>query len=142
MAKAYDQDLRDRVIAAGTAAGGSARAAADRFGIGIATAIVWVRRFRGDGEAKARRQGKPKGSRLDAHADFLTGLIAATPDITLLEMAAKLELDRGVKIGKSALSRFLIGLGYSLKKNRARQRTSARGRRRGAPGLARTAGRA
>ena len=36
MAQAYSQDLRDRVIDAGT----SARAAAERFGIGVATAIV------------------------------------------------------------------------------------------------------
>ena len=41
MARAYSQDLRDRVIDAafsGTSAGG----AADRFGIGLATAIRWV----------------------------------------------------------------------------------------------------
>jgi transposase len=48
MARAYSQDLRDRVIDAGT----SARAAAD--GVGVATAIVWVRRAR-EGERSARK---------------------------------------------------------------------------------------
>src|SRR5215204_381624 len=57
MAQAYSQDLRDRVIDAGT----SARSAAERFGIGVATAIVWVRRAH-QGERTARRQGQPKGS--------------------------------------------------------------------------------
>ena len=45
MARAYSQDLRDRVIDA--ALGGMpARRAAAQFEIGIATAIVWVRRAR------------------------------------------------------------------------------------------------
>ena len=78
MAQAYSQDLRDRVIDAGT----SARAAAERFGIGVATAIVWVRRAR-EGERTARRQGQPKRSKLDAHGDYLLALIEAEPDITL-----------------------------------------------------------
>ena len=142
MAKAYDQNLRDRVIATAVGAGGSARSAAEHFGVGIATAIVWVRRFRESGEVAARRQGKPKGSKLDRHGRFLASLIEARPDITLFEMIEKLKRDRGVKIGKSTLSRFLIARGFSFKKNRARQRTSARRRRRGAPGLARTSARA
>jgi hypothetical protein len=45
MARAYSQDLRDRVIDAALS-GASARRAAARFGIGEATAIVWVRRAR------------------------------------------------------------------------------------------------
>ena len=32
--------------------------AAERFGVGILTAIVWVRRYRRSGEAGARHQGK------------------------------------------------------------------------------------
>ena len=52
MARAYSQDLRDRVLAA-TAEGFSARGAAERFGVGIKTAIEWVRRARRP--AKGRR---------------------------------------------------------------------------------------
>ncbi len=62
MARAYSQDLRERVIK--TALGGvSVRQAAARYGVGIPTAILWVRRAR-SGESKARRQGQPKGSKL------------------------------------------------------------------------------
>ena len=55
MARAYSQDLRDRVIDAALS-GLPARQAAVRFGVGIATAIVWVRRARESGERMARRQ--------------------------------------------------------------------------------------
>jgi transposase len=41
MARTYSQDLRDRVIDAALS-GASARQAAARFGVGEATAIVWV----------------------------------------------------------------------------------------------------
>jgi transposase len=58
MARAYSQDLRDRVIDAALA-GLPARHAAARFGVGDATAIVWVRRAHQTGERMARRQGQP-----------------------------------------------------------------------------------
>ncbi len=54
MARAYSQDLRERVIAA-TEAGLPARHAADRFGVGIATAIVWARRAREPSKASGER---------------------------------------------------------------------------------------
>ena len=50
------------------------------------TAIEWVRRARDSGETTARRQGQPKGSKLDAHEAFLLGLVAEEEDITLVEM--------------------------------------------------------
>jgi len=66
MARAYGQALRERVIK--TALGGvSVRQAAACYGVGASTAILWVRRAQ-SGEANARRQGQPKGSKLDAHA--------------------------------------------------------------------------
>ena len=52
MARAYSQDLRERVLEA-AAKGVSARQAAERFGVGVSTAIVWVRRSRLDGERSA-----------------------------------------------------------------------------------------
>ena len=91
MARAYSQDLRERVIDAGT----SARQAAERFGIGVATAIVWVRRAR-VGERSARKQGQPRRSKLDPHRDYLLGLIAAEPDITIAEMRERLLSEAGV----------------------------------------------
>jgi transposase len=45
MARAYSQDLRDRVINAALT-GFSACGAAEHYGIGEATTILWVRRAR------------------------------------------------------------------------------------------------
>jgi transposase len=119
MGRAYSQDLRDRVLAA--AAGGlSARKAAARFGIGAATAIVWVGRERRDGERSARRQGQPRGSKLDAHADFLLGLIAETPDMTLHEMKARLLETAGLSAAIGTLWRFFDLRAITVKKNGAR----------------------
>ena len=111
MARAYGQDLRDRVIDAGT----SARQAASRFGIGIATAIVWVRRAR-EGERSARKQGQPPRSKLDPHRDFLLGLVEAEPDITLAEMQQRLLSEAGVAASLSTIWTFLNRAGLTFKK--------------------------
>ena len=50
MAKAYSQDLRDRVIEAVEGEGMSRRGAAARFGISESSAIKWVQRYRLTGE--------------------------------------------------------------------------------------------
>ena len=85
MSRAYSADLRERVLGA-VAAGQSARGAAARFGIGPATASRWVRRWRETGERTARKPGHPPGSKLDAHAPYLLGLVATHVDLTLAEV--------------------------------------------------------
>jgi transposase len=134
MARAYSQDLRTRVLDA-TTRGMSARQAAAHFGIGAATAIVWVRRARDEGETAARRQGQPKGSKLDGQADFLLGLIAAKPDITLREMQQRLRDEGGLPAGIGTLWRFFAARAFTFKKNRARRRTGSAGYRRGSRSL-------
>ena len=116
MARAYGDDLRVRVLNAAET-GGSARSAAARFGVGVSTAIVWIRRARQDGERSARQQGKPRGSRLDAHQPFVVAMIEANKDITLNEMVGRLSAERSVQIGRSALSDWLRGRGWTFKKS-------------------------
>ena len=111
MARAYSQDLRDRVIDASS----SARAAADRFGIGIATAIVWTRRAR-EGERSARKQGQPKRSKIDPHRDYLLGLIEAEPAMTIAEMQARLASEAGVSASVGTVWTFLNRAGLTFKK--------------------------
>jgi transposase len=111
MARAYSQDLRDRVIDAGT----SARTAAERFGIWVATAIVWVRRAR-EGERSARKQGQPKRSRLDPHREFLLGSVRAKPDITIAEMQEQLQSEAGVTASVGTIWPFLDRAGLTFKK--------------------------
>ena len=136
MARAYSRDLRERVI--GAALGGqSARQAAARYGVGISTAIVWVRRARQTGEWVARRQGKPRGSKLDAHADFLLELIEATCHISLKEMQARLREEHSVSAGIGTLWRFFTARAITVKKNRSRGRAGSAGRRCRTRGLVR-----
>ncbi len=124
MARAYSQDLRERVLAA-VAEGASARQAAERFGVSVSTAIVWVRRARLNGERTARRQGQPRRSKLDPQAEFLLGLVSGSCDITLNEMEARLREERGVSAGIGTLWRFLERRAFTWKTNDPRSRAGS-----------------
>ncbi len=141
MARAYGVDLRERVLDIAEE-GVSVRQAAARFEVGISTAIVWVRRFQESGERKARKQGKPRGSKLGIHEAFLLDLVKAQPDITLEEMQEALFRERGFKASIATIWRFSGSRKITFKKNRARFRAGARrrggGAREMAPDAART----
>ena len=113
---AYSQDLRNRVIDA--ALGGMpARRAAAQFEIGVATAIVWVRRARVSGERTARRQGQPRSCKLDPQRDFLLGVVEQTPDMTIVEMQQRLAAERGIKASVGTIWTFLDRCGLTFKKS-------------------------
>jgi transposase len=120
MARAYSQDLRDRVIDAASS-GKSARGSAAHFGIGVATAIVWVRRARETGERAAHKQGGTKRCKLDPHRDYLLGLIDGTPDLTISELLEKLLAQHGVKVSRSTLWTYLDRCGLTFKKRPSMQ---------------------
>ena len=111
MARAYSQDLRDRVIDAGM----SGRQAAARFGIGLATAIVWMRRAH-EGERTPRRQGQPKRSKLDPHRRFMLGLVEAEPDMTIAEIQERLRQETGIVASTGTIWTFLDRNGLTFKK--------------------------
>jgi transposase len=116
MGRVYSQDLRDRVIdAAGS--GTSARQLAARFDIGISTAILWLGRVRDTGERSARQLGRPRGSKLDAHRDFLLSVIETTPDMTIEEMRERLRLERDVTASTGTVWTFLDRCGLTFKKS-------------------------
>jgi transposase len=118
MARAYGEDLRGRVIAA-VVSGMSRRAAAARFEVGVSTAILWVRAWFAEG----RRTAKPKGGdthshRIEAHAPAILDAIAATPDITLTELARILKQEHGASFARSTVHRFCVRHRLTLKKRR------------------------
>jgi transposase len=116
MAKAYSQDLRDRVIDAATTGGMSRRAAARRYAVSESTAIKWLGRYRRDGaRAPTGRRGHRR-SALMPHRDFLEAARAEKPDITLEALGRRLLAERGVKADTSMLSRFFRRIGVTLKK--------------------------
>jgi transposase-like protein len=87
MARAYDRDLRVRVVEA-IEAGATGEAAAERFGIGKSTAGAWARLKRATGDVTPGKQGQPAGSKLDVHADFILALVEAQADLTLAEIGS------------------------------------------------------
>jgi len=126
MARAYSSDLRVRVIEA-INSGLSTRQAAALFSVGVATAGAWHRFWRKTGEAKPLRRGNPGGSKLDAHAGFILGLIAAERDITLNEIAERLLEAHGLNVQPSTIWYFLDRRGMTFKKRqRMRPSRSAR----------------
>jgi len=142
MTKSLSSDLRERLIEA-VAGGMSRRAAADRFGIAPSTAVKWVRRWRDTGSKAPRPQGGDKRSdRIETHAQEILGLVAETHDITLSEIASHLERRHGERFAPSTVWRLLDRHAMTFKKNRARQRAGAPGRRRAKTSLARHTGRA
>ena len=88
MARAYSHDLRVRVLDA-VSAGLSRRAAAARYRIGIATVIRWATHAALTGETKAKRQGRRRGSKLDAHESFLLALIEETDEPKVREATSR-----------------------------------------------------
>lgn len=118
MGRALSADLRSRVLKAASE-GLSARNAGLRFEVSAATAIRWISRAR-DGELEARHPGRRRGSRLDAHEDFIVSMIEERKDITLNEMVARLAKERGLQIVRSALNAWLRARGFTYKKDRTR----------------------
>ena len=133
MAKPFSMDLRQRVISAVEKEGLSRRAAATRFGIGVSTAIDWVRRFRETGSAAPGQMGghKPRSIR-GAHEAWLRGRLQER-DFTLRGLVAELGA-RGLKVDYHSVWNFVHAEKLSFKKNRARQRagSSRRGAQAGA----------
>jgi putative transposase len=124
MAKPYSLDLRERVVGAVEQDGLSRHEAASRFGVGVSTAIAWVRRFRQTGSvAPGQMAGhKPKAIR-DEHEVWLRARLRER-DFTLRGLVAELA-GRGLKVDYHAVWTFAHAAGVSFKKNRARQRTGS-----------------
>lgn len=117
MGKAYSSDLRDR-ISAHVAAGHSRRDAARRFGVSPSCAVKLVQRVSKTGSAAPARQGRPPGAgKLAPHMGKLGRWVNRKPDITMPELARKLEADSGLKADPSSLSRALISAGFRYKKS-------------------------
>ena len=65
------------------------------------------------GSVAPRPQGRPPGSKLNGHEASLLGLIEEQDDITLEEMKARLEAERGLHAGVGTLKRFLDARGLT-----------------------------
>jgi len=127
MGKPYSVDLRERVVAAVERGGMSCHEAAAHFGVGISTAINWVRRLRETGSVAPGQMGghKPK-SISGAHRTWL--LARTKKDFTLRGLVAELA-ERGLKVDYRTVWSFVHDEKLSFKKNRGGWRTRPSRRR-------------
>ena len=125
MARAYSLDLRRRVVNS-IESGLSSHEAARRFAIGIATAGAWHRLWRRTGDVRPGRQGQPKRSKLDAHEEYILGLIEKKKDISLAEIAERLADKRDISVCPATIWYFFDKRGITFKKRqRMRANSSA-----------------
>jgi transposase len=132
MGKPYSIDLRERVQAE-IAGGQSRRSAARRYDVSASFAVKLSARVSRTGSAEPARQRRPPGGgKLASYLAALLEWVAAEPDITMPELAAKLKAAKDVTVHPASLSRVLLKAGLSFKKNTAGYRGRARGRAPGA----------
>ena len=119
MGRAFSSDLRDR-ISDHVSAGHSRRDAARRFGVSVSCAIKLVQRVAKTGSAAPARQGRPPGAgKLAPYMEMLIGWVEAKPDVSMPELAAKLEAETKIRAHPASLSRALLGAGFRYKKTAA-----------------------
>lgn len=117
MARALSIDLRHRVLKA-MRNGLTTHAAAERFGVAIATAVRWRSRDRSGQSDPLPMGGDRRSARIEAEADFLLALINKTDDMTLHEMRRRLAEERRLQVGVGTLWRFFDRRGITWKKRR------------------------
>lgn len=129
MGKPYSLDLRKRVVAAVETGGLSCNQAAKQFGVGISTAIGWVRRLRETGSIAPGKMGGHKPKAISGeHRVWLLQPIKDR-DFTLRGLVAELA-ERGLKVDYRSVWEFVHAERLSFKKKRGGWRT--RSFRRGA----------
>ncbi len=122
MARPYSVDLRERVVGAVVRGGLTCRQAAAQFGVGISTAISWVRRFRETGSVATGKMGgyKPKAIAGEHRAWLLQRV--EDEDFTLRGLVAELA-GRGLAVDYHSVWNFVHAEKLSFKKKRGGWRT-------------------
>lgn len=120
MSRAYGIDLRKRVVNF-VEGGGTLQDAADRYEVGYATVVRWLRLKRETGSLDPDRIGHPPGSKLDAHEFWLLSLLENVPDLTLDDVQRRLLDEHGMTAGIGTIWRFYNRQGISFKKKPVRE---------------------
>ena len=118
MGRAYSNDLRERVVRAVIKGGLSRHQAAAQFGVGISTAINWVRRFHETGSVKPDQIGGYRPKKI-ARSRGATGWCerCREADFTVRGLVAELA-ERGLKVDYRAVWEFVHAEKLSYKKRR------------------------
>jgi transposase len=116
--KAYSVDLRERVVAA-LDRGMSRSEVITLFQVSLASLKRWLAARRATGDLRPQ---PPTGGRhrtiASAHDEALRAQVAAFPDATLAEHAARWNGAQGTTLGQATLGRAVRRLGLTRKKSR------------------------
>jgi len=121
---ALSRDLRLRIVDL-VASGVSRREAARRFQVSASSAVRFVRQAGEVGHVEVKKPKKRK-SKLDPYRTHIAGWIGEQPDLTLVELCARLDEDHGLCVGSSTLDDWLRANQITYKKNGSRQRAGAK----------------
>jgi len=132
MGKPYSIDLRERVVAAVLNGGMSRNQAAKQFGVGISTAINWVKRQQETGSVAPGQMGGHKPKAISGEHQVFVLQRIKDGDFTLRGLVAELA-ERGLKVDYRSVWEFVHAEKLSFKKKRGGWRTRS-SRRRAAAG--------
>ena len=128
MGRPYSIDLRDRVVAAVKSGRMSCNRAAKHFGVGISTAINWVKRVRETGSVAPGKMGGHKRKKISGeHRLWLLQRIK-DGDFTLRGLVTELA-ERGLNVDYRSVWEFVHAEKLSFKKKRGGWRTRSSRRR-------------
>ncbi len=105
--KPYSQDLRDRVLAKARTSKKTQPVIAATFGISLSTLEKWLHRKRTTGKATPLPPAHGPEPVLDHYAALLRAEVKRQPDITLVELCARLSRCAGVEVSPSTMCRAL-----------------------------------
>lgn len=126
MPAALSMDLRRRIIAAWLKKEGSWREIAGRFGVGVASVVRLVARYRQTGDVVPTLQKHGADPKLDdAGVEAVRRLLEQRPDITLPELVMALAEEHGVSVSTSTMGRAVRErLGWTRKKRQSSRRSA------------------
>ena len=117
MARAYSDDLREKVLAAYAAGKGTLQELAERFGVSYGwVAKIHAVELRTKSRLRPLQKSRGRPSRIDD--DLVRRLVKQRPDIVLRELRQQL-LESGTTVSIAHLARVLNRLGLRLKKSRS-----------------------
>ena len=117
MGKPYSLDLRKRVVAAVLKGGMSRNEAARQFGVGISTAINWVKRQQETGNVAPGKMGGHRPKAISGEHRLWVLQRTKGGDFTLRGLVAELA-DRGLKVDYRVVWAFVHGEQLTHKKRR------------------------
>jgi putative transposase len=115
MAKPYSADLRERVVKAVVQDGLSRRQAAQRFGVGASTVVLWMQRWRATGHVEPGQMGGHRPKKIAG--DWGTWLLERCREraFTLRGLVSELA-ERGLKVSYRVVWAFVHAENLTHKK--------------------------